>query len=141
VLRFVVLGLLVERPGYGYELQRRLGDRFAFLGVAETSVYRLLDALERSGEIEVRGPKPVGGTPRGAPRVTYEVTGAGHTVFSRWMASPCRLPVVRDELLVRLALATCRAVRPVGRHIAPTSSKSSPAQPRGRPRHLSVPKA
>jgi DNA-binding PadR family transcriptional regulator len=53
VLRFGVLGLLIERRGYGYELVQRLAAR---LGVAwqlnPSAVYTALDQLEAGGLIE-----------------------------------------------------------------------------------------
>jgi DNA-binding PadR family transcriptional regulator len=33
--KHVVLGLLIERPGWGYEVQQRLDQRFGFLALSE----------------------------------------------------------------------------------------------------------
>jgi DNA-binding PadR family transcriptional regulator len=40
-----VLGLVIERPGYGYDLARRLEERFGSSGFAPTGVYSALDQL------------------------------------------------------------------------------------------------
>ena len=64
--RHVVLGLLVERPGYGYDLQQRIDARLGFLGLSENAVYKILERLEREGWIEEMGRKEIGATRRGA---------------------------------------------------------------------------
>lgn len=103
--RHVVLGLLVERPGYGYDLQQRLDARLGFLGLSESAVYKILDRLEHDGWIEETGEKQVGRTRRGAARVMYRVTPAGRERFRAWMATPCERPVLRDELQAKLNVA------------------------------------
>lgn len=105
-MKFLVLGLLCERPGYGYALQQRLEERFAFLEVSPTSTYPWLDRLEAGGLIEERGPGPIGRTARGAPRMSYTATTAGRQAFREWMGRESPPPVVRDELYAKLALAT-----------------------------------
>lgn len=103
--KHVVLGLLVEQRGYGYELQQRIDRRFEFLGLSESTVYGLLTRLERDGLIEERGPKETGRTKRGAPRVIYGATDAGVHEFGRWMASPCCAAVPREELHAKIVLS------------------------------------
>src|SRR6185312_6150626 len=44
--KHVVLGLLIERPGYGYDLIQRARSRFGFLGLSENFVYRTLERLD-----------------------------------------------------------------------------------------------
>lgn len=103
--KHVVLGLLVEQRGYGYELQQRIDRRFEFLGLSESTVYGLLTRLERDGLIEERGPKATGRTKRGAPRVVYGATDAGVAEFGRWMASPCGPAIPREELHAKIVLS------------------------------------
>jgi DNA-binding PadR family transcriptional regulator len=100
--KHVVLGLLIERPGYGYDLQQRLDSRLGFLGLSESAVYKILDRLEEDGWIEVMGEKVVGRTRRGAPRVMYRVTAVGRERFKAWIAEPSDRAVLRDELQAKL---------------------------------------
>ncbi|HMJ01478.1 MAG TPA: PadR family transcriptional regulator [Conexibacter sp.] len=103
--KHVVLGLVIERPGYGYELQQRLDRRFAFLGLSDRAVYRMLDRLQRDGLIEPAYEKQAGRTSRGAPRLVYTATPAGHDEFGRWIAEPCEIAVVREEVHVKVVLS------------------------------------
>jgi len=103
--RHVVLGLLVERPGYGYDLQQRIDARLGFLGLSESAVYKILERLEADGWIEEAGQRRIGATRRGAPRVMYRATPLGRERFNAWMATPCERAVVRDELQAKLNVA------------------------------------
>jgi DNA-binding PadR family transcriptional regulator len=103
--KHVVLGLLIERPGYGYELQQRLDGRFRFLGFSNNAVYGALDRLRRDGLIEPVGVKQAGRTERGAPRVIYAPTAGGTEEFSRWLGEPCEIGVAREEVQVKLVLS------------------------------------
>jgi DNA-binding PadR family transcriptional regulator len=103
--RHVVLGLLVDRPGYGYDLQQRIDTRLGFLGLSESAVYKILERLEREGWIEEAGQRRIGITRRGAPRVMYRATPLGHDHFRAWLATPCERAVLRDELQAKLTVA------------------------------------
>ncbi len=103
--RHVVLGLLVERPGYGYDLQQRIDARLGFLGLSESAVYKILERLEAEGWIEETGQRRLGTTRRGAPRVMYRATALGHERFKQWMGAPCERAVLRDELQAKLNVA------------------------------------
>jgi DNA-binding PadR family transcriptional regulator len=100
--KHVVLGLLIERPGYGYDLQQRLQSRLGFLALSESAVYKILDRLEQDGYIEEMGEKRVGRTRRGAARVMYRATHEGEQHFRGWVAQPSERPTVRDELQAKL---------------------------------------
>ncbi len=102
--KHVVLGLVIERPGYGYDLQKRLDQRFAFLGYSERVVYRTLDSLFEDGLIEIIG-QSASRTPRGAPKKRYGATPAGHEEFGQWVAEPCEVAVVREEVHVKVVLS------------------------------------
>jgi DNA-binding PadR family transcriptional regulator len=95
-----VLGLVIERPGYGYDLARRLQERFGSSGFAPTGVYSALDQL--SSEALVRS---VGNKTRMAKRSVYEVTPEGIERFEQWMLDFSSLAPVRDELYMKLALS------------------------------------
>jgi DNA-binding PadR family transcriptional regulator len=103
--KHVVLGLLMERPGYGYDLLQRTRSRFAFLGLSENFVYKTLERLENEGWIEDFGDKRAGGTRRGAPRVMYRATSLGRERFKEWLATPSDHAVLRDELQAKLSLS------------------------------------
>jgi DNA-binding PadR family transcriptional regulator len=103
--KHVVLGLMIERPGYGYGLQQQFTERLGFLGLAESSVYKTIERLEADGWVEETGPRRPGPAHRGAQRVLYRATPEGIVQFKRWMAEPCDRAVVRDELHAKLALS------------------------------------
>lgn len=103
--KHVVLGLVIERRGYGYELQQRLDRRFAFLGLSARVVYRALDSLASDGLIEVVGEKQGDRASRGAPKKIYGPTSAGHDEFGRWVAEPCEIAIVREEVHVKVVLS------------------------------------
>ncbi len=103
--KHVVLGLLIERPGYGYDLQRRFNPRFRFLSLSEKVTYKVLDQLKDEGWIERVGIKQVGQTERGAPRVIYGATESGHEEFGRWIAEPCEIGIAREEVHVKVVLS------------------------------------
>lgn len=103
--KHVVLGLMIDRPSYGYGLQQQLSERLGFLNFAESAVYKTIERLEQDGWVEEVGEKRVGRTRRGAPRVLYRATPDGVEQFRRWMAEPSERAVLRDELQTKLALA------------------------------------
>jgi DNA-binding PadR family transcriptional regulator len=103
--KHVVLGLLVERPGYGYELAQRLESRLGFLGLQPNSIYRILDRLEDDGWIVEVGKRTVGRTRRGAARVMYGPTPTGVAQLKDWIARPSDRAVLRDELHAKLVVA------------------------------------
>lgn len=111
--KHVVLGLLIERPGYGYDLQQRLDARLGFLGLSDGAVYKILDRLEEDGWIEEMGEKVVGRTRRGAPRVVYRATAVGREQFRSWIATPSDRAVLRDELQAKLNVSHPGDLRPL----------------------------
>lgn len=103
--KHVVLGLLIEQPGYGYDLLKRARSRFGSLGLSENFVYKTLERLEQDGWIEEKGDKETGNTRRGAPRVIYRSTTLGRECFKEWLATPSERAVLRDELQAKLSLS------------------------------------
>lgn len=103
--RHVVLGLLIERPGYGYDLGQRLEQRLGFLGLSENAVYRILDRLEADGWVQEIGERRFGRTKRGAARVMYAPTATGVANFKQWIAAPSDRAFLRDELQAKMAVA------------------------------------
>jgi DNA-binding PadR family transcriptional regulator len=109
-LKLAVLGLLVERRGYGYDLARRFEDRVGSgWQLNEGAIYVALDNLQREGLVEHTSDAAAGlgkrRTHRGAPRVMYEATGKGAAEFEAWMVSPSLRAPVREELHLKLALS------------------------------------
>ncbi len=111
-VKYAVLGLLLERRGYGYDLVQRLNER---LGPAwqlnPSAVYTALDRLENDGlivEAERDGASPeIGSRPnRRDGRVVYEPTGAGAEAFGAWLAQPShRHEPVRPAWQLKVAIA------------------------------------
>ena len=64
--KHAVLGLVIERPGYGYQLAQRLDERFGSSGFAPSGVYSALDQLTRDDLVRSAG--EMGGGPRAAVR-------------------------------------------------------------------------
>jgi DNA-binding PadR family transcriptional regulator len=103
--KHAVLGLMIDRPAYGYGLQQQVAERLGFLGLADSAVYKTIERLEQDGWVEEVGEKEVGRTRRGAPRILYRATPEGIEQFRNWMAQPSDRVVVRDELQAKLALS------------------------------------
>jgi DNA-binding PadR family transcriptional regulator len=100
-----VLGLVIERPGYGYDLARRLQARFGSSGFAPTGVYSALDQLSSDGLVRSVGTRAGAADKRAAPRTIYEATPKGVDHFEEWMLGYSALAPVRDELYMKIALS------------------------------------
>jgi DNA-binding PadR family transcriptional regulator len=104
--KYAILGLVIERPGYGYQLAQRLEERFGSSTFAPSGVYSSLDQLGRKGLVRAAGEMGGGLARRAAPRTIYEATEDGVKHFEAWMLSSSSLPPLRDELHMKIAL--CR---------------------------------
>lgn len=112
-MKHAVLGLIVERRGYGYDLIRRFNDRFgAAWNLNQSTVYAAIDDLYDRGFITARdqsgelssGP---GRRPRRSTKVFYEATPEGTDHFLTWLTAPIgRVEPVRAEVFLKVALAT-----------------------------------
>lgn len=109
-MKHAVLGLIVERRGYGYDLIRRFNER---LGTAwnlnQSTVYTSIDDLYDRGLIMVRDEngKLMGRRPRRSPKLIYESTPAGVEEWETWLTAPIgRVEPVRAEIFLKVALAT-----------------------------------
>ncbi len=103
--KHAVLGLVIERPGYGYDLARRLQERFGSSGFAPTGVYSALDQLGADELVRSAGSRGGGLNERAAPRTIYEATSKGMDHFEAWMLGGSSLAPVRDELYMKIALS------------------------------------
>ena len=103
--KHAILGLVIERPGYGYQLAQRLEERCGAWGWQGTGVYNILDRLEREGHVRSRGQKRSGTTQRGPRRVIYEATPEGEGFFRDWVCEPTPPSPVRQELDLKILLS------------------------------------
>jgi DNA-binding PadR family transcriptional regulator len=94
--KHAVLGLVIERPGYGYQLAQRLEERCGAWGYERSGVYRALDQLQL--EKHVRSEREKGASGRGAPRVIYEPTRQGVEFFEDWISKSSPPSPFRQEL-------------------------------------------
>ncbi len=108
--KHAVLGLVIERPGYGYQLAQRLDERFGSSGFAPSGVYSALDQLSRDELVRSAGEFGPGPARRAAPRTIYEATEEGVDHFETWMLGPSPMPPLRDELHMKIALCRPRNV-------------------------------
>jgi DNA-binding PadR family transcriptional regulator len=111
--KYAVLGLVIERPGYGYQLAQRLEERFGCSGFAPSGVYSALDQLTRDDFIRSAGEMGAGPARRGAPRTIYEATEGGVDHFETWMLGSSPTPPLRDELHMKIALCRPHNLEPL----------------------------
>jgi DNA-binding PadR family transcriptional regulator len=103
--KHAVLGLVIERPGYGYELALRLDERCGRWGWGRSGVYGALTQLERHGHVRSRGEKGRGSSGRAAPRVIYESTAKGRSFFEDWIFGSSEPSPFRQELDLKILLS------------------------------------
>jgi DNA-binding PadR family transcriptional regulator len=104
--KYAILGLVIERPGYGYQLAQRLEERFGSSSFAPSGVYSALDQLSRDKFVRAAGEMGPGPARRSAPRMIYEATDQGISHFEAWILGSSPTPPLRDELHMKIAL--CR---------------------------------
>jgi DNA-binding PadR family transcriptional regulator len=101
---YAILGLVRQRPTYGYELQRQLtgGKGLARVCPVEPAmVYAILKSL--SGLELIDGEWDRSAYP---PRAVYVATSEGDATFERWLRQPVgRMREVRHEFMVKLFFA------------------------------------
>lgn len=103
----VVLGELMRRRGYGYQLHDRLRDVLGdVFGFSDTVVYPALQALAQRGLIVEVDRIPSRRDDHWAnqrnPRIIYEATPAGERHYREWIAAPTRKSPLREELHLKL---------------------------------------
>jgi DNA-binding PadR family transcriptional regulator len=107
--KYAVLGLLLERPSYGYEVLVRFRRAFdaGQWAISPQGLYASLDRLERDGLIE---PVTVQAaeTSRRQPKTPYRVTEHGADALQRFLETPMGANPSRAEFLVRLQCAASR---------------------------------
>jgi len=111
-VNWAVLGLVIERPSYGYELFQRLERRYG--GVLDppiSQIYAALNALERAALIEPLPEEDRMALPDDAlrpaakrqPKVHYRATASGARAFREWVGEQMREDPRHVELLRRIA--------------------------------------
>lgn len=104
-VKHAVLGLVIERPGYGYELIQRVEERIGGWRPSKVAVYPALHQLRREQLIQERDSRDhVAPAHRGV--TWYEATAAGRAHFKEWMHGPLEPAPLRDEMRIRIAFAT-----------------------------------
>jgi DNA-binding PadR family transcriptional regulator len=101
-VNWAVLGLVIEKPSYGYELSQRFERRFGgLLRVGTSHIYAALNSLEKEALIE---PMPIeqGPEKRRQPKIHYRATAAGARAYCGWLGQRMRDDSHRVELLGRL---------------------------------------
>jgi DNA-binding PadR family transcriptional regulator len=102
-VKHAVLGLVIERPGYGYQLGQRLEERCGAWGWEKSGVYGALDLLCAEGNIRnVAAKGGSGESGRAAPRKIYEDTPKGKGFFRGWMLESSPPSPVRHELDLKI---------------------------------------
>ncbi|MFE2597583.1 helix-turn-helix transcriptional regulator [Streptomyces sp. NPDC059396] len=112
----VILLLLAERPGHGYELTQRLGA-FGWAEAESAHVYRLLRGMEKCGQISSQWRASASGP----ARREYEITPAGSMSLSLWFVRLGELHGTLHLFLERYAQLNGqgpadREVRPLSGH-------------------------
>lgn len=97
----LLLLLIFDRPGHGYDLIERLGGLGA-AGVEPGHAYRVLRGLERDGSVASAWETP--GT--GPARRRYELTAKGRADLEAWVEQLSQLGTVIEACLARWARAT-----------------------------------
>ena len=79
-----VLGLVIEKPGYGYEVWQRFEARFGgIIDVGASRIYQAFDGLLADGLIEQAPGATVGS--RRQPRPSYRATDRGTQAHRAWL--------------------------------------------------------
>ena len=107
--KYAVLGLLLERPSYGYEVLVRFRRAFdaGQWAISPQGLYASLDRLERDGLIEPIDPQSPE-VRRRQPKTPYRVTADGARALRHFLESPMGPDPSRAEFLVRLQCAASK---------------------------------
>ena len=102
-LRYVVLGMVVERPGHRYDLTCRIAERLPTLGYSERAVYPTIERLVGKGLVAPLRTTVAGGGPD-QTLIVYGPTKTGRDLFETWMYRPTPPEATRDALFAKLPL-------------------------------------
>lgn len=106
LLDSVVLGFVAERPGYGYELGKRIGARMGpGWQFNPSGIYASLDRLEERDLVQHESRESRVRSPRSRERIIYRATDEGVAEFEEWLGSEIRKEPVRMDVLARIAVS------------------------------------
>jgi DNA-binding PadR family transcriptional regulator len=107
-IQHAVLGLVIERPGYGYEIAQRMVERVGSLRASETAVYPALRKLKGDGFIQQRQTRraAVANAPVYKQATWYEATDEGRVHLHEWIIAPTEPAPLRDEIHIKIAFAS-----------------------------------
>lgn len=109
-VNWAVLGLVIEKPSYGYEIGQRFQTRFGELLPASLSnIYTTLDRLVRLGLVEPTHTQAATVSGR-QHKLHYRATSEGARAYRGWLARKLREVDQRSELLLRLLSVCLRGV-------------------------------
>jgi PadR family transcriptional regulator, regulatory protein AphA len=96
--RYLILGLLAEGPATGYDIRRITALRYRFFwSESYGQIYPGLRRLAKEGLVRL-----VESENEGRARHLHEITDAGRSALSAWIASPSGPDIVRSEALLKL---------------------------------------
>lgn len=96
--RYLILGLLAEGPATGYDIRRITALRYRFFwSESYGQIYPGLRRLAKEGLVRL-----VESEDEGRGRRLYEITDAGRSALSAWIASPAGPDIVRSQALLKL---------------------------------------
>ena len=98
-LAHAILALLVHQPMSGYDLNKAFEESVGcFWKATHQQIYRELGKLEDQGWITAETIAQ-----EGRPdKKLYSMTGLGHENLTRWVAQPCDVMPIKEELLVKV---------------------------------------
>lgn len=106
LLDSVVLGFVVERPGYGYDLGKRITARMGpGWQFNPSGIYASLDRLEEKDFVEYEQRESRLRSPRSRERIVYHATDKGALEVEDWLGSEVRKEPVRMDVLARIAVS------------------------------------
>lgn len=135
-VNWALLGLVIQRPSYGYELVQRFERTFD--GALELSspsqIYTALDTLARRSLIETMPIEELGDTGGRQPKPHYRATAQGARDYEQWLLCQMRQERRRSRMLAQqlAMLAPSAALRVLERCEQAFLREASAAAPGGR---------
>lgn len=109
-VNWAVLGLVIEKPSYGYEIGRRFMVRFGdFVPASLSNIYTTLDRLVRLGLVEPAHVQSASSSGR-QHKLHYRATSNGARAYRTWLARRLREVDHRSALMLRLLSVCMRGV-------------------------------